>query len=193
LLQCGNGREAVKSTAVVIRKYGNRRLYDTTASRYINLEDVAALVRNGTEVKVVDATTGEDLTRVTLTQIIVEEAKEQPTGLPLELLRQMILASDKVKREFMSWYLKSSFDSYQNLQNAVQSGLTQVGSVAMSPFESLGKLLQPSDRTKAGREYTASNEVEDLRQRVEQLEAQLRRKSSKRRTPGGAKVRTSRA
>ena len=68
---------------VVIKKYANRRLYDTSGSRYINLEDIAALVRNGKDLQVVDAKTGEDLTRVTLTQIIVEDAKEQPTGLPL--------------------------------------------------------------------------------------------------------------
>jgi len=83
---------------VVIKKYANRRLYDTSGSRYINLVDIAALVRNGTDVQVVDAKTGEDITRVTLTQIIVEDAKEQPTGLPLELLRQLIVASDRVAR-----------------------------------------------------------------------------------------------
>ena len=68
---------------IVIKKYPNRRLYDTSGSRYINLEDVAGLVRNGNDVQVVDAQTGEDITRVTLTQIIVDDAKQQPTGLPL--------------------------------------------------------------------------------------------------------------
>ncbi len=163
---------------VTIRKYENRRLYDTSASRYINLEELAAMVRNGTEIKVVDAKTGEDLTRVTLTQIIVEEAKEQPAGLPLELLRQLIMASDKVRREFMSWYLKSSFDSYQNLQNAVQSGLAQVGSAAMSPFESLGRFLHvtPPAPKPAGE----SEELQELRRRVTELEAALQSKQRKR-------------
>jgi len=163
---------------VTIRKYENRRLYDTSASRYINLEELAAMVRNGTEIKVVDAKSGEDLTRVTLTQVIVEEAKDQPAGLPLELLRQLIMASDKVRREFMSWYLKSSFDSYQNLQNAVQSGLAQVGSAAMSPLESLGKLLhvnQPVEKSS-----TDSEELQELRQRVSELEAALKGRERKR-------------
>ncbi len=66
---------------IVIKKYANRRLYDTSNSRYINLEDIAALVRNGKDVQVVDASTGEDITRVTLTQIIVEDAKGQPCGI----------------------------------------------------------------------------------------------------------------
>ena len=104
---------------VVIKKYANRRLYDTSGSRYINLEDIAALVRNGKDLQVVDAKTGEDLTRVTLTQIIVEDAKEQPTGLPLELLRQLIVASDRVGQEFIMWYLKSAFDAYKKVQNTL--------------------------------------------------------------------------
>ena len=161
---------------VTIRKYENRRLYDTSASRYINLDDLAAMVRNGTEIKVVDAKSGEDLTRVTLTQIIVEEAKDQPGGLPLELLRQLIMASDKVRREFMSWYLKSSFDSYQNLQNAVQSGLAQVGSAAMSPLESLGKFLHV---TPASKPTADSGELEELRKRVSELETALKRTRAK--------------
>src|SRR5208283_2875318 len=90
----------VKPQKVVIKKYANRRLYDTSGSRYINLEDVAALVRSGKDLQVVDAKTGQDVTRVTLTQIIVEDAKGQPTGLPLELLRQLIVASDRVGQEF---------------------------------------------------------------------------------------------
>ena len=58
---------------IVIKKYENRRMYDTSASRYVNLEDVAEMVRNGEELQVVDAKSGEDLTARVLTQIIVEE------------------------------------------------------------------------------------------------------------------------
>jgi polyhydroxyalkanoate synthesis repressor PhaR len=194
LLQCGKRRDRVKPATVVIKKYGNRRLYDTSASRYINLDEIATLVRNGTHVKVVDAKTGEDLTRVTLTQIIVEEARDEPAGLPLELLRQLILASDKVRQEFMSWYLKSAFDSYQNVQKAVQSGLAQVGSVAMSPFESLSKLLHPTEKPQAANESVESSEVQELRDRIEQLEAQLKRKAprNRRSTGRGAVKRSSR-
>jgi polyhydroxyalkanoate synthesis repressor PhaR len=158
----------VANRPVIIKKYGNRRLYDTSASRYVNLDDVAAMVRNGTDVKVADAQTGDDLTRVTLTQIIVEEAKGQPAGLPLELLRQLIMASDHVRQEFMSWYLKSAFESYQKVQTAVQSGLEQLGSAALSPLEMVKSFLPGDDR-----------EVERLRRRVAELEA---RKTPARRT-----------
>ena len=127
---------------MVIKKYGNRRLYDTSASRYINLDDIARMVRNGKNVQVVDARTGEDLTRVTLTQIIMEDAKEQPTGLPLELLRQLIVATDEVGRDFVMWYLRSAFDTYQKLQNALQSGISGVRSAALSPLEMMENILK---------------------------------------------------
>ena len=127
---------------IVIKKYPNRRLYDTSASRYINLEDIGEMVRKGKDVQVVDAQTGADVTRVTLTQIIVDDAKQQPTGLPLELLRQLIISSDEVGREFIMWYLKSAFDAYQGVQSKLHSGLTEMQSAAMSPISMLKNFMQ---------------------------------------------------
>ena len=131
----------MKPTPVIIKKYGNRRLYDTTNSKYVNLEDIAGLIREGRDVQVVDAKTGQDLTRVTLTQIITEDAKEKPTGLPLELLRQLIVASDEVRQEFVMWYLKSAFDTYQKVQDAVQSRLGEVQSAILSPVDMMKQLI----------------------------------------------------
>src|SRR6476659_9418610 len=128
-------------SATVIKKYGNRRLYDTARSKYINLDDIAGLIREGKDVKVVDAKTGQDLTRVTLTQIITEDAKDKPTGLPLELLRQLVVASDEVRQEFVMWYLKSAFDTYQKVQDAVQSRLGEVQSAILSPVDMMKKFL----------------------------------------------------
>src|SRR5579864_3624687 len=133
-----------KPSVVVIKKYGNRRLYDTTGSRYVNLDDLAALVRSGKEVCVVDAKSGRDLTRVILTQIITEDAKDKPTGLPLELLRQLIMASDEVRQEFLMWYLKSAFDTYQKVQDAVQNRLSEVQSAILSPVEVMKRFLGAS-------------------------------------------------
>src|SRR5512143_2819829 len=125
----------MKPSPVIIKKYGNRRLYDTAGSRYVNLDDIARLVREGKDVKVIDARTGHDLTRVTLTQIITEDAKDKPTGLPLELLRQLIIASDEVRQEFVMWYLKSAFDTFDKLQDAVHSRLSEVQSAILSPVD----------------------------------------------------------
>src|ERR1035441_893471 len=134
-------KSTMKPDVVQIKKYGNRRLYDTAGSRYVNLDAIAALVREGKQVQIVDAKTGQDLTRVTLTQIINEDAKDKPTGLPLELLRQLIIASDEVRQEFVMWYLKSAFDSYQKVQDAVQNRLGEVQSAILSPVETMQRFL----------------------------------------------------
>ena len=159
----------MKFSTVVIKKYGNRRLYDTAGSRYVNLDDIAALIREGKDLKVVDAKTGQDLTRVTLTQIITEDAKEKPTGLPLELLRQLIIASDEVRQEFVMWYLKSAFDTYQKVQDAVQSRLGEVQSAILSPVDMMKKFLGAPPPPKA----EAEPELDALRKRVVELEARL--------------------
>ena len=167
---------------VVIKKYGNRRLYDTANSRYVNLDDIAALIREGRELKVVDAKTGHDLTRVTLTQIITEDAKDKPTGLPLELLRQLIIASDEVRQEFVMWYLKSAFDTYQKVQDAVQSRLGEVQSAILSPVDMMKKFLGTPP---VPQQPQAEPEMDALRKRVAELEARLQkgRRPGKRRKP----------
>ena len=131
----------MKPSTVLIKKYGNRRLYDTASSRYVNLDDLAAHVRAGKDVRVVDAKTGQDLTRVVLTQIITEDARDKPTGLPLELLRQLIIASDEVRQEFLMWYLKSAFETYQKLQDTVQNRLSEVQSAILSPVDMMKRFL----------------------------------------------------
>jgi polyhydroxyalkanoate synthesis repressor PhaR len=155
---------------VVIRKYANRRLYNTVARKYVNLDDIAALVREGSDVQVVDAKTGEDLTRVLLTQIIVEDAKGQPTGLPLELLRQLIVASDRAGQEFIMWYLQSAFDAYHKVQDTLQSRLEEVRASAMSPLNLVKSLFS------AGAPAESGGEVEQLRRRVAELEARLQKR-----------------
>lgn len=168
----------MKPTTVVIKKYPNRRLYDTSAGRYVNLDDVAALIRQGTEIQVVDAKTGEDLTRVVLTQVIVEDAKGQPTGLPLELLRQLILASDRAGQEFIMWYLKSAFDAYGKVQESVESRLNDVRAAALNPLNLVKNLLTPAPSP-------ADAELEHLRGRVAELEARLKKTQAPRKRTGG--------
>ena len=149
---------------MLIRKYPNRRLYNTSAGAYVNLNDLAALIRQGEDIQVVDSKTGEDITRVVLTQIIVEDAKDAPTGLPLELLRQLIMASDRAGKEFIMWYLKSAFDTYEKVQGAVQDRLNDVRSAALSPLHLMKNLLTSSADPKA------EDELEQLRRRVAELE-----------------------
>ena len=167
------------SEPLLIKRYPNRRLYDLSAAKYVNLADIAAAVRRGAGIKVVDSRTGEDLTRVILSQIIVEDAREQP-GLPLELLRQLIVASDRAGREFLMWYLGAAFDAYRKVQSSVESRLGEVRSAALSPLNLMKNLLSgPADSSAA--------ELEQLRERVAELEARLkqppRKKPHKRSKP----------
>jgi len=163
----------MKPEPVVIRKYGNRRLYDSTNSQYVNLDDIARLVREGRQVQVVDAKTGQDLTRVTLTQIITEDAREKNTGLPLELLRQLVVASDEVRQEFIMWYLKSAFDTYQKVQDAVQGRLGQVQSALLTPVDMMKQLLGAGGTSQAQTE--ADSELDVLRKRLAELEGRLKK------------------
>jgi polyhydroxyalkanoate synthesis repressor PhaR len=164
------------SPAILIKKYGNRRLYDTADSRYVNLDEIAALIREGKQVRVVDAKSGHDLTRVTLTQIITEDAKDKPTGLPLELLRQLIVASDQTRQEFVMWYLKSAFDTYQTVQDAVQNRLGEMQSAILSPVESVKRLLSPVSHAVA---QSDGSELETLRRRLAELENHPRKSRAK--------------
>ena len=167
----------MKPGTIVIKKYGNRRLYDTAGSRYVNLDDIAGLVRQGKDVQVVDAKTGQDLTRVTLTQVIMEDAKEKPTGLPLELLRQLVVASDEVRQEFVMWYLKSAFDAYEKVQDAVQSRLGEVQSAILSPMDMMKKFLG-----EAPPRPQAEPELDGLRKQVAELEARLQKPAPRKRS-----------
>lgn len=167
------------SEPLVIKRYPNRRLYDLSAGKYVNLGHIAALVRGGAEIKVVDARTGDDLTRVILTQIIVEDAKEQPIGLPVELLRQLIVASDHAGREFLMWYLGAAFDAYRKLQSTVETRLGEVRSAALSPLTLMKNLLGTSPA------HAADSEIAQLRERVAELEARLNQ--PKARQPRGRK------
>jgi polyhydroxyalkanoate synthesis repressor PhaR len=177
-----NKRGQMESQTVVIKKYGNRRLYDTSGSRYVNLDEIAALIRKGRAVQVVDAKTGEDLTRVTLTQIITEDARDKPTGLPLELLRQLIVASDQARQEFVMWYLKSAFDTYETVQGAVQNRLGQMQSAILSPMESMKRILSgPPPSSPQGDQ----SELEALRKRLAELESRGRKSSPKKRSQQG--------
>ncbi|MFZ0684223.1 MAG: polyhydroxyalkanoate synthesis regulator DNA-binding domain-containing protein [Terriglobales bacterium] len=165
----------MKPEPILIKKYSNRRMYDSSNSQYVNLDDIASFIREGRHVQVVDAKTGQDLTRVTLTQIITEDAKGKPTGLPLELLRHLIVASDEVRQEFVMWYLKSAFDTYQKMQDAVESRLGEVRSAVMPPVgmvkNFLGAAVPFQPRTEA------EPELDALRRRIAELEAKLERPS----------------
>lgn len=116
---------------VEIRKYPNRRLYDTDASRYVTLAEVAAMIAGGKELRVVDAKSGEDLTKVTMLQIICEN-KSQQEALPIAFLRQIIQAGDKVIRHSIGSYLAAGLQLPREIQRQV--GNLARAAMLLNPF-----------------------------------------------------------
>ena len=179
--------------ARIIKKYSNRRLYDTDASRYVNLQQVAGMVRDGLEVEVVDAKTGEDLTRHVLTQIIVDDSRDTEGGPPVEFLRDLIKASDQAQKDFLRWYLGTAAGVYERLQEAWRNqpglpslkGQRQLWEKVLDPFgavRGMAQVLSREDRDAAAVPASrsadvadAASELAELRQRLEELESRLNR------------------
>jgi len=105
--------------ATLIKKYGNRRLYDTGDSRYITLDELATKVRGGADVRVVDAKSGDDLTQATLTQIILESGNAHRM-LPVPLLTQLVRLGDDALGEFFSRYVTAALELYLAGRRGVQ-------------------------------------------------------------------------
>lgn len=135
---------------VVIKKYENRRLYDTTHSRYVNLDEVARLIREGADVQVIDAKTKEDRTRTVLSQIILEGANDRELSLPLELLRQLVLATDSAGRRFLEWYLKNAMDAYQKVSQSLLG--TPPKADSQPEIEALHRRLEELEKRLAAKE-----------------------------------------
>ena len=97
---------------VLLKKYPNRRLYDTERNAYVTLNDVGDLIRQGRQVEVIDASTHEDVTACVLTQIVLEEAKKKNLVLPGSLLHLFIQYGETVLNEFFEKYLQQTLRSY---------------------------------------------------------------------------------
>ncbi len=97
---------------LLLKKYGNRRLYDTARSTYITLNEVADTIKQGIEVEVVDAQTKEDVTAYILTQIVLEQARNKNALLPVSLLHLIIRYGGNVLQEFFEKYLQQVIGSY---------------------------------------------------------------------------------
>jgi polyhydroxyalkanoate synthesis repressor PhaR len=164
---------------VVIKKYENRRLYDTTNSRYVNLEEVAQLLQQGSDIQVIDASSGEDITRLILTQIIVEDAKTPESSFPLDLLRQMVVASGRASQESALQYMKTMLDVYQNAYRAMPNPLNpfdfmQTGRTSAEETPAAGKGSSSTGKSSGPRKpnvrQAEPNNEDELRTRVADLE-----------------------
>jgi polyhydroxyalkanoate synthesis repressor PhaR len=126
---------------VIIKKYANRRLYNTETSTYITQHDLAGIIRSGQNVEVVDAKTGEDLTRQTLAQIILEEESKGAAMLPVSFLKNVIGFYDNSMQSILPHYLEMVMDVFQQNQNRIRDE-TNKALGGFSPFAQLAAMQQ---------------------------------------------------
>lgn len=147
---------------IVLKKYANRRLYDTRKSAYVTLGEVADSIRQGKTIKAFDAKTKEDVTAFVLTQIMLEQAKQNNAFLPVPLLHMIIRYSDNVLHEFFENYLEQTINAYVNFKGRADeqfkkwldlgmgfSGIAQHSMTRLNPFQAyfdqFGRSKAPSE------------------------------------------------
>jgi polyhydroxyalkanoate synthesis repressor PhaR len=151
---------------MLVKKYGNRRLYDTTTSRYITLDELTDRIRDGEEARVVDAKTNQDLTQLTLTQVIVE-TRGAGHLLPVPLLHQLIRLKDDALAEFLGRYVTWALDLYLQAKQGMQL-FSPFG--PFSPFSSRPPSPPPPAAPSQG------DELESMRRDLDDMKRLLRKR-----------------
>lgn len=139
---------AVKTVApapIVIKKYANRRLYDTEASTYITLDDLAAIVRSGRDLVVFDARTGDDITRVVLTQIIMDEETQGRSILPTSFLRQLIGFYGDEMQGIVPEYLEEAMRRFVTREPG-NAAASDGSAVAAAASRNVGEILERASK-----------------------------------------------
>jgi len=185
-----------KKEPVTIKKYANRRLYNTGTSTYVTLEDLASMVKAGEDFVVYDAKTGEDITRSVLAQIIFEqENKEGQSLLPITFLRQLIRFYGDSMQMLVPRYLEQSIDTFTREQGKFREQMAQAfGGVGFGPieeqvrrnmemFEKTFAMFAPFARgqTKSAesKPQGGGNEMDELKRQLEEMQKRVDRLSNK--------------
>jgi polyhydroxyalkanoate synthesis repressor PhaR len=180
---------------VVVKKYANRRLYNTESSSYITLDNLAEMVRQGRDFVVYDAKTGEDITRSVLTQIIVEEEGKGRALLPTAFLRQLIGFYGDQMQSLVPRFLEQAMGAFAQQQEQMRSAMQktmgsmgtlfpfgnmeEVGRQNMAMMERAFSLFTPFYRGQDAAPPAQSEEIAALRAEVESLRQQLEEARSK--------------
>ena len=193
-----NGADKASGDRVIIKKYANRRLYNTATSTYVTLDNLAAMVRDGVDFVVYDAKTNEDITRSVLSQIIFEEEGKGQSLLPIQFLRQLIGFYGNSMQSFLPSYLELSLASFTEQQERMRSQLQSLGHGAgvgvfdaqiqqnLALFDRAMKMFSPFAYTRTAEDPAptraeappasppASDEaLVELRKRMEEMQAQI--------------------
>ena len=188
---------AKTDTPTTIKKYANRRLYNTATSSYVTLDELSQMVRRGEDFVVYDAKTGDDITRSVLTQIILEEDSKGRNLLPIGFLRQLISFYDDQLHAFLPRYLEVSMENFARHQDQIRAYVEETfgrffpiaqfedmarqnialfqraASMFRPPFGSEEADATPPEPAPPPAETNLSGQVRDLETKVEQLQRQL--------------------
>ncbi|HPQ69647.1 MAG TPA: polyhydroxyalkanoate synthesis regulator DNA-binding domain-containing protein [bacterium] len=178
----------------VIKRYQNRKLYDTVASTYVTLDDIAQMIKDGEDVRVVDNKTKKDLTGLTLTQIIFEEEKKQKSILPLAVLKRIIQSGGESISEFVDRHIVPGLNSLSNARLEMEKYVNKlIRRGKIEPEEGRRMISEWFSTSQKGLEdaytrvdghvndlldmlkalATLSRDVTHLEERIEELEAKL--------------------
>ena len=169
---------------IIVKKYANRRLYNTDTSSYITLDDLATMVRDNTDFQVVDAKTGEDITHSILTQIIVDqEASGGEQMLPVSFLRDLISMYGNSMQSMMPSYLEAAMTNFRDnqgkIREAFEKGISntpfaKIHETNMAMMRAATDVLMPGASKNGGKtKDSSSSEIEALRQQMSEMQKKL--------------------
>jgi len=180
--------------AIVIKKYANRRLYNTATSSYVTLDYLSEMVKNGEDFVVFDAKTGDNITHSVLTQIIFEEESKGQNLLPIQFLRQLIQFYGDSLQGFVPSYLEMSMDAFSKNQENLRTGMREAFGAtpgysmfeegvrknmelyqqAMKVFSPIGNLYSPASPSRPQKSATESPaEIDELKSQLAALKEKL--------------------
>jgi len=161
--------------AIVIKKYANRRLYDTHTSCYITLDDLCEMVKRGVEFVVIDVKTDEELTRQVLTQIIFEQESKGYSLLPIKFLRTIIGFYGGKMQQFLPPYLEASMESFINNQDKMREYVSSA--MNFSPFTQFEEISK-QNMALFQRAFSMFNPLAAREEETSQAEAERERKTA---------------
>ena len=171
--------------AVVIKKYANRRLYNTETSAYITLDTLAKMVRSGRDFVVQDAKSGDDITHSVLTQIIVESEGKGSTMLPANFLRQIISMYGDSMQNMVPHYLEAAMDNFRSNQDQFRKTLegalagnpiTEIAKRNFAMFEAATSAFRPAaakPQTREEKDQVRDDDVDTLKAQLAALQAKV--------------------
>ena len=167
---------------IIIKKYANRRLYNTQSSSYITLDDLSKMTREGVDFQVLDAKTGADITHQILTQIIMEEEAGGEQMLPVGFLRQLISMYGHSMQAMMPQYLEASMENFRANQSKLQDAwkasvdpqaFTRLAETNMAMFKAAASAFMPKGEAPGSAAPKPASELDTLREQMAAMQRKL--------------------